>query len=74
MSFALREKNDNMVQEILTQEVTEPSQSPWASLIILVGKKDDVMHFVVTIARVAMCDVFPPGSFHCHVWLIHVRS
>ena len=40
--FALRNKFNEMVQEMLTQGVIhgQPSQSPWASRIVLVKKKD----------------------------------
>ena len=47
--FALRNKVDGMVQEMLTQEVIQPSQSPWASPIVLVKKKDGGIRFVLTI-------------------------
>ena len=62
MPFALRNKVDNMVQEMLTQDVIQPSQSPWASPIVLVKKKDGGMRFCVDyrqLNRVTKCDVFP---------------
>lgn len=36
MSFALRDKVDEMVGDMLSQGVIQPSQSPWASPIVLV--------------------------------------
>ena len=63
MPFALRNKVDNMVQEMLTQDVIQPSQSSWASPIVLVKKKDGGMRFCVDyrqMNRVTKCDVFPP--------------
>ena len=38
--FALRNNVDEMVKEMLTQTVIQPSQSPLASPIVLVKKKD----------------------------------
>ena len=51
-----------MVQEMLTQEVIQPSQSPWASPIVLVKKKDGGIHFCVDyrqLNQVTKLDVFP---------------
>lgn len=45
--FALREKVDTLVQEMLEQQVIEPSESPWASPIVLVQKKDGGVQFCV---------------------------
>ena len=45
--FALRNKVDEMVQEMLAQGVIQPSQSPWASPIVLVKKKDGGLRFCV---------------------------
>ena len=45
--FALRNKVDEMVQEMLAQDVIQPSQSPWASPIVLVKKKDGGIRFCV---------------------------
>ena len=62
MPFAFRNKVDNMVQEMLTQDVIQPSKSPWASPIVLVKKKDGGMQFCVDyrqLNRVTKCDVFP---------------
>ena len=60
--FALRNKVDEMVQEMLVQEVIQPSQSPWASPIVLVKKKDGGMRFCIDYRRlnqVTKLDVFP---------------
>ena len=60
--FALRNKVDEMVQEMLTQGVIQPSQSPWASPIVLVKKKDGGIRFCVDyrqLNRVTKLDVFP---------------
>ena len=60
--FALRNKVDEMVQEMLAQEVVQPSQSPWASPIVLVKKKDGGLRFCVDyrqLNRVTKLDVFP---------------
>ena len=62
MPFALRNKVDGMVQEMLAQEVVQPSQSPWASPIVLVKKKDGGLRFCVDyrqLNRVTKLDVFP---------------
>ena len=45
--FALRVKIDKLVQEMLDQKVVEPSNSLWASLIVLVQKKDGGVRFCV---------------------------
>ena len=42
--FTLRKKVDELVKEMLTQGVIEPSGSPWASPIVLF-QKDRGMHF-----------------------------
>ena len=36
--FALRQQVDNLVQEMLNQGIIQPSQSPWASPIVLVKR------------------------------------
>lgn len=38
--FALRMQVDGMVSDMLKQGVIRPSWSPWASLVVLVAKKD----------------------------------
>ena len=45
--FALRKKIDELVEEMLSQGVIEPSGSPWASPIVLVQKKDGGVRFCV---------------------------
>ena len=45
--FALREKIDKLVGEMLEQQVIVPSASPWASPVVLVRKKDGSMRFCV---------------------------
>ena len=49
--FALRAKIDKLVQEMLDQKVVEPSNSPWASPIVLVQKKDGGVRFCVDYRR-----------------------
>ena len=50
ITFALRVKVDNMMEEMLEQGITihwiQPLQSPWANLIVLVVKKDGTTRFV----------------------------
>ena len=60
--FALRDTVDKLVQEMLEQDVIRPSQSPWASPIVLVKKKDNTMRFCVDYRRlnsITKLDVFP---------------
>ena len=38
--FALRQKIEDLTQEMLEQGVVQPSRSPWASPVVLVRKKD----------------------------------
>ena len=60
--FALREKVDKMVQDMLDQGVIQHSQSPWASPIVLVAKQDGTMRFCVDYRKsnaVTKMDVFP---------------
>ena len=44
--FALRQRVDDLVQEMLNQGVIQPSQSPWASPIVLVKKRMVTQDFV----------------------------
>ena len=60
--FALREKVDEMVQDMLDQGVIQHSHSPWASPIILVAKRDGTTRFCVDYRKlnsVIKMDVFP---------------
>ncbi len=60
--FALRAKVDEMVEEMSTQGVIQPSTSPWASPIVLVTKKDGSTRFCVDYRRlnsVTKKDVHP---------------
>ena len=53
---------DNMTEEMLEQGVIQPSQSPWASPIVLVAKKDGTTRLCVDYRRlnaVTKLDVFP---------------
>ena len=62
MPFALRKKVEELVEEMLDQEVIEPSGSPWASPIVLVQKKDGGVRFCVDYRRlnqVTKMDEFP---------------
>ena len=49
--FALRNKVDEMVRDMLEQGVIQHSQSPWASPIVLVAKRDGTMRFCVDCCR-----------------------
>ena len=60
--FALRDKVDQLVHEMLDQGVIEPSASPWASPIVLVQKKDGNVRFCVDyrkLNQVTKLDEFP---------------
>ena len=60
--FALRNTISEMVSEMLAQGVIKPSQSPWASPVVLVRKKDGGVRFCVDyrgLNRVTKLDKFP---------------
>ena len=60
--FALRGQVDKMVQDMLDQDVIQPTASPWASPIVLVKKKDGSMRFCVDYRRlnaITKLDVYP---------------
>ena len=60
--FALRNKVDHLVSEMLDQGIVVPSKNPWASPVVLVAKKDGSTRFCVDYRRlnsVTKTDVFP---------------
>ena len=60
--FALHEKVENLVGEMLEQGVIQLSQSPWASPVVLLAKKDGSTRFCIDYRRlnaVTKLDVFP---------------
>ena len=60
--FMLRERVDTMVEEMRQNGVMQPSQSPWASPIVLTTKKDGTSCFCVDYRRlnqVTKQDVYP---------------
>ena len=60
--FALCQRVDDLVQEMLNQGVIQPSQSPWASPIELVKKRDGDTRFCVDYRKLNSCtrkDLFP---------------
>ena len=60
--FALRKKMDELVQNMMEQGVIQHSNSPWASPVVLVEKKDGSYRFCVDYRRlnsVTKMDMFP---------------
>ena len=49
--FVLRDLVDDMIEDMLTQNVIQPSHSPWASPVVLVKKKDGSMRFCIVYRR-----------------------
>jgi len=65
--FAAREAEDKIVDEMITSGVIELSQSPWASPVCLVEKKDDTYRFCIDYRRVNAInkkDAFPIPDIH----------
>ena len=61
MPFALRGKVTELIQEMLDNQVITPSNSQWASPVVLV-KKDNSLRFCVDYRKlnsVTKIDVFP---------------
>ena len=60
--YALRQTVDEMVDDMLRQEVIQPTSSPWGSPVVLVKKKDGSLRFCVDYRRlnsVTKRDVYP---------------
>ena len=60
--FVLRQRIEELTQEMLEAGVIQPSTSPWASPVVLVRKKDGSHRFCVDYRRlnaVTKMDVFP---------------
>ena len=60
--FALRGKVEDMISDMLQSNIIKPSQSPWASPIVLVAKKDGSTRFCVDYRKlntVTKKDVYP---------------
>ena len=65
--FVHREKIAQLVNDMLKQQVIQPSSSAWASPVVLVPKKDGNLHFCVEyrkINAVTKKDVYPLPRAH----------
>lgn len=43
----LHQKEENQVQQILTQSIIRTSSSPWSTVFVVAKKKDDSCHFCI---------------------------
>ena len=60
--FALRDKVERLVNDMLEQGVVVPSKSPWASPVVLVAKQDGTVRFCMDyhhLNAVTKMDVYP---------------
>ena len=60
--FAVREEIARSVREMQDANVIQPSNSPWASPVVLVRKKDGTLHFCIDyrgLNSVTKLDQFP---------------
>ena len=66
-SLSARQAEDDMLDEMLESGVTELSDSPWASPVCLVKKKDGTFRFCVDyrgVNAVSKRDAFPIPDIH----------
>ena len=54
-----REEVNELLQHMLIRDVIQPSSIPWASLVVLVQKKDESARFCVDYCTVTRKDVYP---------------
>ena len=60
--FALRKRTEELIEKMLNEGVIKSSNSPWASPVVLVSKKDGSTRFCVDYRRlnsITMLDTFP---------------
>ncbi|BES95719.1 multicellular organismal development [Nesidiocoris tenuis] len=50
--YAQEEHVDQLIQEMLEQDVIEPSNSPWASPVVLIPKKDGSTRFCIDFRKI----------------------
>ena len=67
--FALREKMEELIQNMMAQGVIKQSSSPWANPVVLVEKRDGSHRFCVDYRRLNA--VIKMDVFLCHEWMIH---